>query len=122
MKARVSSTHNQLRPSNKSTIDLLTTTTSKRQTKRTVASSTSSFDPLQNVIHLPLSVQVNIDTISEQVSDSDLIDLFADFLPPAPSSFRGDRAWKIETQMRAAGFSPDILRKHCLKAAFSWGI
>ena len=50
-----------------------------------------------------------------------VLDLFADYFPPAPSSYR-DKEWNIEKQMKAAGYSLDIIKRHCVKAALSWGL
>jgi hypothetical protein len=118
LKARASSTNNQLRPVGK-TVDSVAPSKIRNTSKR--ITSVENFDPLKNVHPLPLSVAIDLSAVSARISDSTLIDLFTDFWPPAPSSFR-DRSWDIKVQMRAAGFSTELVKNHCLKAAFSWGV
>ena len=88
-----------------------------RQSKR--LSTPIVFDPLRNIIPLAsrLPLLAELDTIPSSL----IIELFADYWPPAPSSYR-DRNWEIEKQMQAAGYSIDLIKKHCVKAALSWGL
>lgn len=111
-----------LRPTRTAALD---TQPSQRRSKRTLdtATATATFDPLINVIPLPTRLPLlaaEIESIPSTIS----IDLFADLWPPVPSSFSNTpgREWNVEKQMRAAGYSVELIMKHCVKAALSWGL
>jgi hypothetical protein len=75
---------------------------------------------LKNIIPLPTRIPFNLaetDIIPSEI----VLDLFADYFPPAPSSYL-DKEWNVEKQMRAAGYSLEIIKRHCVKAALSWGL
>lgn len=88
-----------------------------RRTKRAIE-SVEEFDPLKNYIPLPTSLPI-LKTELDAIPSAIVLDLFADYWPPAPSSKAN---WDIERQMNAAGFSMDLIKMHCVKAALSWGL
>ena len=97
------------------------TTSSRRSTRRPgTQAETDQFDPLKNIIPLPTRLPLKLAEL-EIIPAEIVLDLFADYFPPAPSSYR-DKEWNIEKQMKAAGYSLDIIKRHCVKAALSWGL
>lgn len=92
----------------------------RRTTRKSAQAETEVFDPLKNIIPLPTRLALNHAEL-EIIPNEIVLDLFADYFTPAPSSYR-DKEWDIEKQMRAAGYSLDIIKRHCVKAAFSWGL
>ena len=94
-----------------------------RKSKRTVIDTASSFDPMKNVFPLPTRLPLLAAEL-QSIPSSISLDLFADLWPPAPSSFSNTpgKSWNIENQMRAAGYSVELVMRHCVKAALSWGL
>ena len=116
-----------LRPLKTSSISSTTLTddhstiSSRRSTRRPgTQAETDQFDPLKNIIPLPTRLPLKLAEL-EIIPAEIVLDLFADYFPPAPSSYR-DKEWNIEKQMKAAGYSLDIIKRHCVKAALSWGL
>lgn len=94
--------------------------TETRRTKRTAGASDSDavsvFDALKHVN--PLTTRLPLPDLST-IPSTLAFDLFSDYWPPAPSSRPN---WNIEQQMRAAGYSVELVERHCLRAALSWGL
>ena len=86
---------------------------SQRRSKRTLdtlSTAEASFDPLKNVIPIPTRLPLlaaELESIPSTIS----VDLFADLWPPVPSSFANTpgREWNMEKQMRAAGYSVELI-------------
>ncbi len=78
------------------------------------------FDPLSR--HQPLSTRLPLPDLST-VEDSIVVELIEEFMPKAPSAMTTQkREWRIEAQMLAGGFTVELIKRHCLKAALSWGL
>ena len=61
-------------------------------------------------------------TALDALPDGLVLQLTEELLPPAPRHLARTISWDIGTQMKAAGYSLDTIKRHCLRAALSWGL
>jgi hypothetical protein len=94
--------------------------------KTTAASSAASkqprFDPLMHSREHSVSVTALALPDLDSIPTGLLLVLLEEYLPPAPKNLARPLKWDINEQMRAAAYSPDILKQHCLRSALSWGL
>ena len=82
--------------------------------------TTVQFDPLSR--HQPLSTSLPLPELAS-IDDGVVLELIEEFMPKAPSAMATqNRKWRIDAQMLAGGFTVDLIKRHCLKSALSWGL